>query len=146
MDKRKLELLIAGILIIVFTFILINSFKKVKSKHMFIKSQVSAKALPAQELKPLFMTKKPEVKKEEREIGWGRDPFTLQETSIDRVDTIANLKLMGITIDKTAKSMAIINNELLSVGDKIGKFRVIKISKGSVIVTDEKENFELKLK
>ena len=146
MDKRKLKLLIAGILIIVFTFIVINSFKKVKSKYVFIKSQVSAKALPAQEFEPLFATKRLEVKKEEREIGWGRDPFMLQEASPERVDTIANLKLMGITIDKTAKSMVVINNELLSIGDKIGKFRVIKIFKDSVVLTDEKENFELKLK
>jgi hypothetical protein len=83
-------------------------------------------------------------KKEPEDGGWGRDPFVLHEVAV-KVDSVENLRLMGITSGGNKKPMAVINNELVPVGAKIGKFEVIEISKKGVAVTDGKKIYTLKL-
>ena len=145
MDKKKLELIATGILVMVFILVLAGNIKKIKGAIIPRKAQAPIALLPVKQVEPLFKNKAVDVKKEERDIGWGRDPFMRQELVIENADTVANLKLMGITTGKTAKSMAIINNKLVSVGSRIGKFRVMEISKDGVWVTDDKEVSELKM-
>ncbi len=80
------------------------------------------------------------------DIGWGRDPFLPYEASFQEADSIQNLRLMGITssLDKKTYS-AIINDELVQIGSRVGKFELISIKKDRVIVKDDKARYELKL-
>ena len=80
------------------------------------------------------------------EMGWGRDPFVPYEMAFQEADSIQNLRLMGITAssDKKAYS-AIINDEVMTIGSRIGKFEIISIKKDRVIVKDDKGRYDLKL-
>lgn len=145
MDNKRLGLIATGILVMIFILIAAGNIKKIKGASLSNKSQAPIAVLPVKQIEPLFKNKTIDVKKEEPEAEWGRDPFVRQETITEQADTIASLKLMGITAGKSAKPMAIINNKLVSAGAKIGKFRIMEISKDSVWVTDDKEVFELKM-
>lgn len=162
MDKKKIELIITGILVIIFIFAVSNIIRKARPKMTKSSQPSSGSVSPAGppdrssiisragQTGSLF---KPKVKelieekegiKEERE--WGRDPFNLHEADQSGgIDSITSLKLMGITVGEKTKSMAIINNEIVSIGSKIGKFTVLKIAPGKVIVTDGQTNYELKI-
>lgn len=130
-------LIITGVLIIVFISVLSNNLRKVRPKISARTPQ--ALTLPAQEVKAI---KEEAVKKEST---WGRDPFTLQEVSSTGIDTIQGLRLMGVTIGERTKSKAIINNEIVSIGSKIGEFKVLSISQDKVVVSDGEKSFELKM-
>ena len=145
MDKKRPALIAAGILVMIFILVSAGNIRKIKGAILPNKSQAAIAVLPVKQVEPLFKSKIIDVKKEGREIGWGRDPFMRQELVTGQVETVANLKLMGITTGKSAKPMAIINNKLVSVGSRIGKFRIMEISKEGVWVTDDKEVFELKM-
>ncbi len=148
MDKKKLEIIVIIILALVFIFILAGSFKKTRSKMPSAEQKTSQAILPEQEITPLFATrheKSMEKTKDNKELAWGRDPFMLHDIGTGVVDTVENLKLMGITVGKNTKSMAIINDEIVSVGSKIGKFKIVSIMSNKVVVTDGEKNYDLKL-
>lgn len=56
----------------------------------------------------------------------------------------ADLKLAGILWDKE-KPQAIINNEVVNVGNSVGNYSVAEIRQYSVVLTDGSNVFELKL-
>jgi len=70
--------------------------------------------------------------------SWGRSPFILQET------TDNELALNGILWD-AKNPQAVINGEIVGVGDKINKYSVVDIDKNKVILNDGTEDCELKL-
>lgn len=149
MDKKRLELIGSVALAVVFIVILTNSFMRAKRKAPSIKKRASAESAPALKAESLFRMKREKVEKEIVEkslLGWGRDPFILQASGQGDEGTVIGLKLMGITVAEKAKSMAIINDKIVSVDSKIGKFTVLKISPDKVIVSDGEKSYELKMK
>jgi hypothetical protein len=72
--------------------------------------------------------------------SWGRDPFAPEKTSASAVPFILN----GIILDKK-EPKAIINNEIVGIGDKIGDAVIIDIKKNAVILNDGIADFELNL-
>ncbi|MDD5422441.1 MAG: hypothetical protein PHT32_03345, partial [Candidatus Omnitrophica bacterium] len=96
-------------------------------------------------MSPLFSTTKTTAKKDTSSLGWGRDPFMLEDSSSGDLSKVSSLKLMGITSSKDSPHKAIINNIIVSVGSTIGKFRVLDISNDTVLVSDGKETFSLKI-
>ncbi len=68
----------------------------------------------------------------------GRDPFT----SRSMLAEASGLYLSGILRDP-AEPIAIINGQMVFVGDEIGGYRVVEISPHNVSVTDGSETFQL---
>lgn len=58
----------------------------------------------------------------------------------------AEINVEGIIYDPKGNSFAIINTEVLRVGDKIGAFEVLSIEKNKVILLKNTEKFEIKLR
>ncbi|MFQ5641858.1 MAG: hypothetical protein ACE5IR_28110 [bacterium] len=94
-----------------------------------------------------------DYEKEPKLSGQIKDPF--QKPSIRTVRTVSpkprktrrsrSFKLNGILWHKRSPS-AIINNKIVYVGSRIGKFRVRNIFQNKVILTSQKETHILKLK
>lgn len=72
---------------------------------------------------------------------WGRNPFVQEETAVKAVEKFT---LNGIMWDEK-KPLAIINNDVVGIGDKVGESRIVGITKESVILNDGTRNFELRL-
>lgn len=145
MDKKKQQIIIAGVLVVVLIALIGNTLlnkPKPQAQVQSVEPDVSAVA-PASvpQVQPM-----PETKTENKSTDttmWGRDPFVLKE--IGAPGTVISLRVMGITLSKNKKRMAIINNEMVAVGSKIGQYSVVRILKDRVVVTDGKENFDLLL-
>lgn len=143
MDKKKIEIIAVAILAAIFVYFWAGTLTKVTRR-----TAVTTPAIvsgPGMLSTELFGTKQPAPVEKTEGSGWGRDPFALRETSPQEADTIASLKLMGITASDKTKAMAVMNDEIVRVGSKIGKFRVLKINPKSVVVTDGTENYTLKM-
>lgn len=152
MDKKKTELIATGVLILIFIGVLTNSIIKIKAKSprpaasgspvSSVESmpQENPQVRPEHALSPKHTSSKDAAKR--TDPVWGRDPFVREESVISADAGVSSLKLMGITAGGS-KSMAIINNEIVNTGSRIGKFTVIKIVKDRVVLTDGSENFEL---
>lgn len=81
-----------------------------------------------------------------------RDPFTPLVTSDGRLVNLEqeqgnkNLTLEGIIFDKNGLSYAIVNGEVVKIGDKIGAYQILKIEKNKVVFIKEGEPTEIELK
>lgn len=151
-NKKKLEIVMIPVLIAVFVTILGSSLKKIGLFGPKPAAYVpSAKAPSSAGVARLsFGAAAHEAAKkraDHAELGWGRDPFVLREATPQEASSIQSLSLMGVTWSSARKAFsAIINDEIVSSGSTVGKFKVIAIDKDRVIVTDGKENYELKIK
>lgn len=81
-------------------------------------------------------------KKRTNYTTWVRDPFSPQATSA--IKSFRRPVLGGILWDEE-KPMAIINDEVVKIGDKIGSNTVVDIKQDMVILSDGTSNFELRL-
>ena len=73
--------------------------------------------------------------------SWGRSPFVPIEVFVKRLHRFT---LNGIVWDK-ASPRAIINNNIVRIGDKIEDATVVDIEKEKVILNDGIKDFDLKL-
>ena len=74
-------------------------------------------------------------------VSWGKNPFALKEV---KIETISKLSLNGIMWDEESPK-AIVNDEIIGVGDKIDENTVVDIKKDSVILNDGISDFELEM-
>ncbi len=58
---------------------------------------------------------------------------------------MAGLLLEGIIYDKNGTSCAIVNSEIVRIGDKVGEFQVLKILENKVIFIKNGEPLEVEL-
>jgi len=139
MDKKKIELIAAAVLVIIFVLLLLQAAGKGRAKGAAApKISVSAKSEDALSLFPQKQERVKDAYGGEK-LGWGRDPFSLETMAGEA----GALHLMGITVIDAKHSKAIINNEIVSVGSKIGAYTVIKIQPNKVIVSDGQKECEL---
>lgn len=75
--------------------------------------------------------------------SWGRDPF-FSGPAVSSPTTISDMRLTGILWDDAAP-LAMINDNPIGVGDKIGGYTVVEIHKDRVILADGTKNYELTL-
>jgi len=78
---------------------------------------------------------------EEHSVDWKNNPFVQQTEDIN----IANLVLAAILFHETDAS-ALINGEIVRVGDEIGSSKVVAIHRHDVLLRNESGVFELQLK
>lgn len=146
MDKKKLELIAMGVLVAVFALSFLLNLQKTMQKAAAQKESSGPVTAPTRQGPALFIADKTEENKAKASLGWGRDPFVLEEASSGDPGNAANLRLMGITSGGNVPPRAIINNIIVSTGSSIGKFQVVAIYKDSVLITDGKEIHTLKIK
>lgn len=81
-----------------------------------------------------------------------RDPFIPLVTAdgrllkLEQEEGASGLLLEGIIYDEHSLSFAIVNGEVVKVGDKIGDYQVLKIEKNKVLFIKEGEITEMELK
>jgi hypothetical protein len=139
MDKKKIEMLVIGIGLMALVLLLLNNVKEsaqTKASPILSGQGAGYPALP----NVSSISKASGKNKESDNLKWGRDPFALTQ---DVEDNTQPLKLMGITMSD--KPMAVIDDEIVSVGKKIGDYKVIRIAKYQVVLNDGKKDVILKL-
>jgi len=81
-----------------------------------------------------------------------RDPFIPLVTpdgrllKLEQEEGVAGLLLEGIIYDKNGTSCAIVNSEIVRIGDKAGEFQVLKIEEKKVIFIKEGQIIEVEIK
>lgn len=81
-----------------------------------------------------------------------RDPFIPLVTSdgrllkLDKEETSSGPLLEGIIYDEHGLSYAIVNGEVVHVGDKVGDYQVLKIEKNKIIFIKGGQTTEIELK
>jgi hypothetical protein len=159
MDNKKKQLMIVSCLIAAFILISINSAKTIIDKN---KSKAYAAAEKAVQI-PAAVTPKaviPKAEQAEQQNFEGpiyRDPFKRQASAgpmiqdskkLKRISSVAGALVTGILYDKEhpANNYCIVNGEVLKVNESVDDFTIIDIKEDSVILKDNKESKEYKLK
>jgi hypothetical protein len=80
-----------------------------------------------------------------------RDPFIALVTPDGRLlkleeETTSELLLEGIIYDKKGISYAVVNGEVVKIGDKVGDYQVWKIEERKIIFLKEGQPLEIELK
>lgn len=145
MDKKKLEVIAAVVLTLILITLLANIILKEMRRHGTLKPLSGAPVASSGTTGLISTGKTPDMKRDTSVLAWGRDPFVLRESAPTMIDGIDSLRLMGITTGKKGAMIAIINNEMVSTGSYIGKFKVIKILGDRVVVNDGGKNVDLRM-
>lgn len=140
MDKKRLEIIITAVLILVLIFAWTNSTKALKKKVSPTNALRSA-PLPI-ETKVYLRQEKEKIPDEN--LVWVRCPFSGKIYTEKEGMGIASLKLDGIIWDKQ-KPMAIINGRVIEIGSRIEGNIVVDIKEDRVILNNGSNNLELKL-
>lgn len=61
------------------------------------------------------------------------------------VESVADISLEGTMFDPGGKSVAIINGQILSTGDQIGIFKIIKIDASGVVISSGEREYTVTL-
>lgn len=161
-EKAKKEIIITSVLVVVMVVMVIRGVGQVK-KYKRPASAKPAQAAVAQAASALGKEKKTIAAKkkdfaqaqkakdafdkiygEVRDMKVSRDPFALVTGEAGEGISPSDLSLYGIIWDEK-KPVAIINDEMVSIGDTIGKSKVVTIEKDSVTVNDGTRDFKLLL-
>ena len=105
-------------------------------------SQEAVLAPVAPEREPQLMVSADRVaqRRHAEEISWGRDPFLRGGAE----GQAGALMLSGILWDASAP-IAIINGQMLHVGDELEGYRIMHITSDRVTVTDGTDTFQLQI-
>jgi hypothetical protein len=144
MDKKRLEIIVTGILILVLVFSWLNSFKVLKKK---VSQKASIRTASAQQAAASRTALMPAATREvpgasDKDAEWGRDPFSGKVYSAQGQPM--KFKLTGILWD-AQEPQAIVNGKIVELGDLLGNYLVVKIGKDTVTLNDGSKDFELKL-
>jgi len=139
MDKKRLEIIITAVLALVFIIVWVNSCKSMRKKSAPTPSLSAGEInMPA-----LARMNNPSVNKAaDTVISWDRCPFSGK--SYSAAEGRQDLNLSGI-MWSLKKPLAVINDRIVKVGDKILGSVVIEIDKEKVILNNGSTDFELKL-
>ncbi len=130
--KEKFELIITGIGIMFLIFMVIGNVRKIQSKKKSMDK--TSKAITTSLSAPISFEAL-EVEESEIREGWGRDPFFLARGSTGDIG-LEGLILNGVVWDKD-DPYAIINSDIVKVGDKLGSIKIIEITETSVILEQD---------
>ncbi len=134
-NKKKIELTITGIGIVILIFLAASHLAGSKNNRPVEKPGSSA---------PLkFSIKAAHETKSGNDEKWGRDPF-LSATSDTKERGMESMVLNGVVADKQ-NPYAIINNDVVKLGDKVNGMTVIEIDEKSVVLDDNGSKHTLEL-
>lgn len=75
---------------------------------------------------------------------WGRDPFFFDSVISGKTENLSEFILNGIMWDKD-NPYAVINNEVVKLGDKIGDKTVVEINEKNVVLEQDGQRHTLEL-
>lgn len=130
-NKKKIELAITGMGIIALVFLLISYLPKSKDNKLASASRVTDVS---------FTSLQPEDSSSEL---WGRDPFSLDAPDI-KEQGMEGLVLSGTVADKD-NSYAIINNDVVKLGDEVGGMTIVEINEKNVVLDENGQRHILEL-
>ncbi|MCM8778339.1 MAG: hypothetical protein NC898_03740 [Candidatus Omnitrophica bacterium] len=142
MENKKLNL-IAGILTLIFIFTLFSSMGRVKKYYKKTKKFPETQILPEGKVSS---TSEKELEVYFAQLGLARNPFILDGKISKWKETMEEkregLHLSAIVWDEI-KPLAIINNQVVSVGENLENYEIISIEKDKVIVKKGEETIAL---
>ena len=141
MEKKKIEIAVTALLVVIFIFALSNSIRVAARKKKPGTPVASNVAAPTQAGKPAKAIM-PVSGQYTEEAEWGRDPFSGRLYLSEK--KASALRLVGIIWDKN-QPLAMINERILKAGDTIQGKQIIRINPDSVIIDDGSKETELKL-
>jgi len=144
MDKQKKLKIVLPLLVVVMAFVwgpvFTGSGSKKKEKESNVSSSTGADTgVSAQNNVNLMSLARSGTRKKAKTSyeDWGRNPFAV-------VQDLDDLALEGIVWDEEAPK-AIINGNIVTVGDQIGSSVIVDIKQNSVTIRSETEETELRL-
>lgn len=138
--KEKIELTITGIGVVFLIFMVITNVQKVQAKR---RSMAKAGETVISSLSAPISFETAEIKESAIKEDWGRDPFFLGTVSRDDIE-LDGMVLNGIVWDE-ANPYAIVNSEVVKVGDKLGNMKIVEITKDSVVLEQDGNRHTLTL-
>ena len=136
-NKKKIELVITGIGIIILIFLIANYIPKSKGNKTVLKTEPYS-ALVGNGFKPFPTEAEPGDN-----VKWGRDPFFMDSNNAIE-QGMEDLVLNGTVSDKD-NPYAIINNEIVKLGDKMSGMTVIEINEKNVVLDENGQRRTLEL-
>lgn len=152
--KEVIEFSVTGILIFILLFVVISVIKKAGKTKPSQTQKIEVISSRADNLVDKRSSKEKNVAKnlynaleeESKSLELKRDPFTAAPiTTKETASSSTLIQLNGILWDRT-KPMAIINNNVVKIGSKVGTNIVVDIKKDRVILSDGTRDFEIQLK
>lgn len=135
-NKKKIQLAITGIGIIILIYMVANNASR--PKHI---------TKPASEVAPNTTLELSMAASLKASLGdkvkWGRDPFLL-DASKAKERGMEDLTLSGIVAGEQIP-YAVINNEVVKLGDKVGVMTVIEINEDNVVLDENGQRHILEL-
>jgi len=152
MDRPKKQVTILTLLAIVMVVVYGKAFLPSRSSTADVESSEAADHIPSSDASSsasydehhnvLFEEEFASIREEQSRrmmnSAWVRDPFASGSGN----GSLSGLSLSGIMWDPSTP-VAIINGELVNVGDTIDRYRIVSITKDEVSVTDGVETFQL---
>ena len=133
--KKRIELTVTGIGVIILIFLVTSHMSKSGGSKGVSKNEAYHTSESA-----MTIVSEPESWDK---LRWGRDPF-LPDTSNTKEQGMEDLALNGIMPDKQ-NPYAIINNEVVKLGDKVGGMTVIEINENNVVLDENGQRHTLEL-
>jgi len=131
-SNKRIEIIITSILVVMF------ALGAIRVVSMVIKSRVKKGPAPVPKKagvsKVTYEERLTRIDAKTEQIGWERNPFV--RGKISEPTGVISLNLSGIIWDEQNPN-AIIGDTVVKEGDVIGKYKVIKINKNSVILSGE---------
>lgn len=134
MDKKQIEIVVTSILVVVLIAFIFWAMKKIKSKPAVDASMQQTLPVLPQSIEPAAAPRQP--------VSWKRCPFS-GKIYADKPGN-SDLRLAGVVWDEK-NPQALINDRIVKEGDSIGNYKIMKIEKNRVIVTDGAKDTELLL-
>lgn len=153
--KSLIELILAAILIIVLLLAVNNAIKRSKrSARTAVKPGVgntppAANKITETKAPQAAMPVKPQYQLQEEEsqsLELKRDPFATVIPAVvkSQAAQVSSITLSGILWEEN-NPLAIINNKIVKVGDRVAGCNVVEIRQNSVSLNNGTKDFELKL-
>jgi len=134
-SKKRIELTVIGIGVVILMFLVTSHMSKSVGSKGVSKNEAYHTSESA-------MTSVPESESWDK-LRWGRDPFLLETANIQEQGT-EDLALSGIMPDKQ-DPYAIINGEVVKLGDKVAGMTVIEINENNVVLDENGQRHTLEL-
>lgn len=137
MDKKKIEIIAGGFLIIVFFFIVLSNLKGGKKEiyrqniSRVLKENTSFKNIDYESLNEKF-----------DRMPWRKNPFGINTIKPKKISR--SVSLQGILWDPVSAAV-IFGDMFLKIGDKIEDYEILNIKEESVVLTDGELVYELRV-
>jgi len=147
MEKRKIEIIITSVMIIILIFAIPNAFKAKKEYHTKVEPIKASIVKTSQPKKTVSKTQNQPsgdqgVEERMDSLNWDRDPFAYRPVA--SIGIGGGLNLEGIVWDEE-NPKAMVDGTILGIDEKIGDYTIVDITKDGVLLTDGTKQIELKL-